>query len=236
MSPEAGSMLVNDVVPRLRAAAPYVPTTGHEDAGEILADMTATAAKMMDSAERAGKRFTPGNIAWFASRAARSGRRSTGSNRTDVMSPGAQLDGLVRHEHLDAEFILRDESFDGPDTPHEIVWADGNEGCTDPSEEAGRNLDWLAFIAGRPRSQRVAILVLARGGTMREAGKRCGIGDSAASLLKKRLAEAIVEFFGTEVIAHLLGGALPAWVGDLRAVRERHACHTPEGRREAAAA
>jgi len=233
MSPEMGSMLVYDVVPRLRAAAPYVPVTGHEDTGEILADMTANAARMMDSAEKAGKKFSPGNIAYFASRAARGGRRSTGSNRTDVMSPGAQLDGLVHHEHLDAEFALGDESFDGPDTPHDVVWAGG---CADPSEEAGRNLDWLAFIAGRPRSQRVAILVLARGGTMREAGRLCGIGDSAAALLKKKLAEDLLAFFGTEVVAHLLGGALPAWVGDLRTVRERHACHTPESRREAAAA
>ena len=229
MSPEAGSMLVNDVVPRLRAAASYVPATGHEDAGEILADMTATAAKMMDSAERAGKKFTPGNISYFASRAARSGRRSTGSSRTDVMSPGAQLDGLVRHEHLDAEFTLGDETFDGPDTPHEIVWADGSDGCTDPSEEAGRNLDWLAFIAGRPRSQRVAILVLAQGGTMREAGRKCGIGDSAASLLKKRLALEIIAFFGEEVIAHLLRGSRPAWEPDLRASREKHLCGSVRG-------
>ena len=221
MSPEMGSMLVNDVVPRLRAAAPFVPATGHEDTEEILADMTANAARMMDSAERAGKKFSPGNVAYYASRAARGGRRSTGSNRTDVMSPGAQLDGLVHHEHLDAEFALGDESFDGPDTPHDVVWAGG---CADPSEEAGRNLDWLAFIAGRPRSQRVAILVLAKGGTMREAGKQCGIGDSAASLLKKRLAEAIVEFFGDEVIAHLLRGARPAWEPDLRASREKHLC------------
>jgi len=147
------------------------------------------------------------------------------------MSPGAQLDGLVRHEHLDAEFALGDESFDGPDTPHEIVWADGCASCTDPSEEAGRNLDWLAFIAGRPRSQRVAILVLARGGTMREAGKRCGIGDSAALLLRKRLASEIIAFFGEEVIAHLLGGSRPAWEPDLRASREKHLCgaaHTCE--------
>ena len=224
MSPEMGMMLVNDVLPRLKAAANSVPKTGADDDEELTADMTLNAARMMMSAEQAGKSFTPGNIAYFASRAARSGRRSTGSSRTDVMSPGAQLDGLVRHEGLDAEFALGDETFDGPDTPHDVVWAGGCAGCTDPSEEAGRNLDWLAFIAGRPLSQRVAILVLAQGGTMREAGKRCGIGDSAASLLKKRLAEAIVEYFGIGDILHMLGGSRPAWEPDLRASRERHLC------------
>jgi hypothetical protein len=47
--------------------------------------------------------------------------------------------------------------------------------------------------APRPRSQsrvcaahRTAILVLVEGGTMREAGKRCGLKDSAALVLKRR--------------------------------------------------
>ena len=180
MSPETGTMLVEEVVPRLRAAVCAVPKTGADDEEELLADMTANAAKMIDSADKAGTKFSAGNIAYFASRAARGGRRSTGSNRTDVHSPGAQLDGRVRHEPLDAEFTLRDENFDGPDTPHEIVWGGGHAVCTDPAEEAGRNLDWREFLAVQPQRQRVAILVLARGGTMREAGRLCGIGDSAA--------------------------------------------------------
>ena len=237
MSPETGNLLVSEVVPRLRAAAPFVPATGHEDAEELLADMTANAAKMIDSAERAGKKFTPGNIAFYAGRAARGGRRSTGANRTDAMSPGAQLDGLVRHEHLDAEMpdpLCREA--DGPDTLHDVVWGGGHAGCTDPSEEAARNLDWREFLAGQPGRHRTAILVLARGGTMREAGKQCGIGDSAACLLKKRLAEAVVGFFGLEEIVHMLGGSRPAWEPDLRAARERHACHAADARHEPVAA
>jgi hypothetical protein len=47
------------------------------------------AARMMDSAEKAGKSFTPGNMAWFAAKAARSGRRSHYTGRSDVMSPMA---------------------------------------------------------------------------------------------------------------------------------------------------
>lgn len=234
MSPAMGDMLIHDVVPRLRAAASSVPRVGGEDREEIVADMTATAAAMIDSAERAGKKFSAGNIAFYASRAARVGRRSTGSGKTDVHSPGAQINGLARHEHLDAGYAPGDGSFDGPTTPHEVMWACGNAGCTDPSEEAGRNLDWQAFLAGRPTRQRIAIIVLARGGTMREAGRRCGIGDSAAAILKKRLAEAIVAFFGIEGIAHLLRGARPTWESDLRATRERHACHAADVRHDPA--
>jgi len=88
-----GDMLVRDVVPRLRAAASSVAAIGHEDREELVADMTANAAAMIDSAERAGKKFSAGNIAFYTTRAARSGRRSTGSSRSDVLSPGAQLDG-----------------------------------------------------------------------------------------------------------------------------------------------
>jgi len=224
-------MLINDVVPRLRAAASSVPRVGHEDHEEILADMTATAARMMIAAEKAGRKFSPGNVAFYATRAARVGRRSTGSGKTDVHSPGAQIYGLVHHEHLDAGLALGDECFEGPETPHDFVWA---AGCADPSEEAGRNLDWQAFVATRPPRQRIAILVLAWGGTMREAGRQCGIGDSSALVLRKQLAAAILAFFGEEVISHLLGGARPTWEPDLRAARERHACHAPEIRREGA--
>ena len=104
------------------------------------------------------------------------------------------------------------------------------------AEEAGRTLDWRQFLAGQPQRQRTAILVLARGGTMREAGRLCGIGDSAASQLRKKLADAIVGFFGLEEIVHMLGGSRPAWEPDLRATRERHVCRAADARRDAVAA
>jgi len=241
-----GEVLINDVVPRLRAAASSVPVVGHEDREEILADMTATAAAMIDSAERAGKKFSAGNIAFYASRAARTGRRSTGTSRVDAMAPAALIRGRVRHEHLDGD-PGRDSDAEGacarvcecvPAAPalHDIAWDESASLPTDPSEEAARNLDWAAFIAGRSPRFRMAILVLARGGTMREAGRLCGIGDSAARLLRKRLAAAVLEFFGAEVVERLIGGALPAWVDDLRTNRERHARRRQQPRHEATGA
>jgi len=198
-----GELLVNEVVPRLRAAATSVPAVGSEDNEELLADMTATAAAMMDSAERAGKTFTAGNIAYFASRQARTGRRSTGSSRTDVHSPGIQINGRAHLDHLDGgpdTGVQYTECGDAPDGLHEIVW---NGPIDDPAEEAARNLDWDQFIASHPPRHRVAILVLASGGTMREAGRRCGIRDSAALLLRKRIAADLLEFFGEDTIRRL---------------------------------
>jgi hypothetical protein len=57
---------------------------------------------------------------------------------------------------------------------------------------------------------------------MREAGKQCGIKDSAARNLKMRIAEDLIEFFGSDVIRRLLDGVCPDWTSNLRATRERH--------------
>jgi len=60
---------------------------------------------------------------------------------------------------------------------------------------------------------------------MRETGKRCGLKDSAALVLKRRIAADLVAFFGEDVIRRLLDGVRPVWDSDLRTARERHACH-----------
>ena len=83
-----------------------------------------------------------------------------------------------------------------------------------------RNLDWESFLASHPPRHRTAILVLVEGGTMREAGKRCGLKDSAALKLKRRIAADLVEFFGEDLIRRLLDGIKPGWECDLRAARE----------------
>jgi hypothetical protein len=222
MSPMMEEMLVNEVVPRLRNAAKTIPKIGCEDDEEIVQDATLMAARMMDSAEKAGKTITAGNASYYAAKAARSGRRSYYTGRSDVMSPGCQIDGKARHEWLD-----REVEFDTGDsgTLHDVVQQlefDGQE--SDPAEDAARNLDWKSFLAVHPPRHRVAILVLVEGGTMREAGKRCGIKDSAALMLKRRIAADLIEFFGEDVIRRLLDGVRPGWESDLRMSRERHAC------------
>ena len=222
MSPMMSEMLVHEVVPRLRNAARTIPKVGHEDDEEIVQDTTLMAARMMDSAEKAGHPITAGNASYYAAKAARSGRRSYYTGRSDVLSPGCQIDGKARHEWLDEEIEL--ESGD-TGSLHDVVAPYGYQGPEpDPAEEAARNLDWELFLACHPPRHRTAILVLVSGGTMREAGKRCGIKDSAALVLKRRIAADLVAFFGEDVIRRLLDGVRPGWESDLRTVRERHAC------------
>lgn len=57
---------------------------------------------------------------------------------------------------------------------------------------------------------------------MREAGKRCGLKDSAALNLKRRIAADLIEFFGEDVIRRLLDGVRPGWESDLCTARDRH--------------
>jgi hypothetical protein len=216
-------MLVNEVVPRLRNAARSIPKVGPEDDEEIVADATLMAARMVDAAEKAGKTFTAGNMSYYAAKAARSGRRSYYTGRSDVMSPGCQIDGKARHDWLDREVEFESGDFG---TLHDVVQPlefDGQE--SDPAEDAARNLDWESFLSVHPPRHRTAILVLVEGGTMREAGKRCGLKDSAALVLKRRIAADLIAFFGEEVIRRLLDGVRPGWESDLRTSRERHACH-----------
>lgn len=220
MSPMMEEMLVNEVVPRLRAAAHSIPKIGHEDDEEITQDATLMAARMMDSAEKAGQSFTAGNVSYYAARAARSGRRSYYTGRSDVLSPGCQIDGKARHESLDDEIEFE---FGESGNLHDMIAPHDYQGQEpDPAEEAARNLDWESFLAAHSPRHRIAICVLVEGGTMREAGKRCGLRDSAALVLKRRIATDLLEFFGHEVLRRLLDGTRPGWESDLRMARERH--------------
>ncbi|MBN8459338.1 MAG: hypothetical protein J0M04_16030 [Verrucomicrobia bacterium] len=220
-------MLVNEVVPRLRKAARTIPKIGSEDDEEIVQDATLMAARMMESAEQAGHPITAGNATYYAVKAARSGRRSYYSGRSDVCSPGCLIDGKVRHETLDAEVEVDEMTFG---TLHDVIRPFGpDDHGTDPADEAARNLDWQAFLTAHPPRHRTAILALAEGGTMREAGKRCGLKDSAALTLKRRIAADLIAFFGEDVIRRLLDGIRPGWEADLRMVRERHLCHAAQG-------
>ena len=224
LSPMMDAMLVNEVVPRLRNVARTISKVGHGDNEEIIQDATLMAARMMDSAEKAGHPITAGNVLYYAAKAARSGRRSYYTGRSDVLSPGCQIDGKVRHEWLDEEIEME---FGDTGSLHDVILPYCYQGAEpDPAEEAARNLDWESFLASHPPRHRTAILVLVSGGTMREAGKRCGLKDSGALHLKRRIAADLVAFFGEDVIRRLLDGVKPGWESDLRTVRERHACQT----------
>ena len=225
MSPRNSEMLEHEVYPRLRKATLTIPKIGHEDDEEIVQDATLMAARMMESAEAAGKTISAGNVCFYAAKAARSGRRSYYSGRSDVMSPGCQIDGKSRFDWLDDEIEMECGEVG---TLHDLVAPNCYHGQeTDPAEEAARNIDWQSFLEASPPRHRTAILVLIEGGTMREAGQRCGLKDSAALNLKRRIAADLIEYFGEDVIRRLLDGIRPEWESNLQVGRERG--HRREG-------
>jgi len=83
MSPQAGWLLQQEIVPRLKSAIPVaVICVGCEDAAELVQDATAFAAKLLHSVDKAGKKVTPGN-----SSATRNDFRSEFGN-TEIELPG----------------------------------------------------------------------------------------------------------------------------------------------------
>jgi hypothetical protein len=225
-------MLLHEVLPRLQNAVRTIPKVGCENDEEVIQDCLLQAAKMMESAEKAGQKYSGGNMAYYATKAARSGRRSYYTGRSDVMHPGCQLDGNARFDWLDNEV-----EFETGDVGslHDVVISDAYQGQeSDPSEEAARNLDWQAFLANSPERYRIAVDVLLSGGTMREAGQRCGLKDSAALMLKRRIGADLLEFFGEDTIRRLLHGVAPNWESDLRMSRDRsHHSHEDSFRPQA---
>jgi hypothetical protein len=134
MSPQSGWLLVHEIVPRLRSSIPgAVRCVGAEDQEELVQDGTAIAAKMLHSAESAGKKVTAGNIAQYTVRHLKSGRRSTGFQKSDAHHPGAQLSGRSRMQSLD-EPVSGEDSGEESLTLNDVLAGRAD----DPASEAGR--------------------------------------------------------------------------------------------------
>jgi hypothetical protein len=98
MSPQAGWILQEEVVPRLKASIPRnVNQVGAEDPEELIQDAIVMAAKLMHTVECQGKTVTAGNIAYYTILHMKSGRRSYGTSTTDVCGISTQLNGSTRN-------------------------------------------------------------------------------------------------------------------------------------------
>jgi len=217
MSPHAGFVLIDQIAPRLKAVIPHIKPVGAEDAEELLQDALAVAAQMLDRLEQTGKQVTPGNIAYYTLLHMKSGRRSTGSGRTDVMSSGGQLDGR--------SCVLSFEEAAGidPETGEEIPLGDMLS-ChqDDPSMAASRNLDWEQFLDSHDTRYGIIVNEIASGQTMVDAAKAIPLGYSSAVALKYKMALELGEYLGSTAIADSVHG--PSWRGNIMADHEKAAC------------
>ena len=93
MSPAAALILEMQIYPIIRNTIPRkAKPMGSEDYQELVQDTTATAAAMIDAMEKSGKKPIPSSIAYYSIQRTKSGRRSYGDSRTDVMNPGYLMD------------------------------------------------------------------------------------------------------------------------------------------------
>jgi DNA-binding NarL/FixJ family response regulator len=217
MSPQAGWILQAEVVPRLRASIPRnVHCVGSEDAEELIQDSIAIAAKMLHSAEAAGKQLTPGNLAHYALKHVKSGRRSTGSSVVDVMAPGTQLNGHARLNSLDEP--VADQTSGEGFTFNDVLASDQE----DPATIAGRNLDWQSLLTRLTAREKAMVTYLLEGKTVSDVAWALRVSRSAMQQCKERLVHLIREFMGRDILVEVL--RLPGWKDNLNTTRERLAC------------
>jgi hypothetical protein len=218
MTLESGKLLVEKIVPRLRAAIPQsVHPIGHEDYEELIQDTIVAAAMMLDRLDAIGKQVTPGNIAHYCILKAKCGRRSYGSSKTDMMAAGTQISGHSAMHSLEEE-IGYAEDIGGPVTLGEMLAGD----CEDPSTAAARNLDWSELLKDADKRHLSMIADALEGRAITSSLMKGGLKYSAIRKLKAELALKVREDFGADILQEV--ARRPAWQADLMAEREKSAC------------
>jgi hypothetical protein len=215
MSPHAGWLLVNEIIPRIAAVVPRcVPHVGTEDTEEIVQDASAMAARMLMNAETAGKKVTPGNIAFYTLQHMKSGRRFAGNSIADVLGAATQLNG---RSHV----VSFDEAMDANENDADVFSL--HHAFTDPSEDpattAARNMDWETFMAMQDECDKAILRSAAEGEAIDHVGKRFGVSPTTVRNRKRQLAIAVREFMGENILAE--AGRQPQWREQLIARRQK---------------
>ena len=217
MTPEAGTVLLEEIAPRLKAAVPYIKPVGCEDKEELYQDGLCMAAHLLENNERNGKQVPASSVAYYTILHLKSGRRSHSAARTDVMGSGTQLDGKTALLSVETEI-----GFD-PETMEPIRLGEFLS-CSqdDPSTRACRNIDWDAFTSSHDYRYGVLLQDMAEGKDVLARSKDWGVKYYQVRMLKEKMEAALREHMGPEAVSDAV--RRPAWVGDLHAERERSAC------------
>jgi hypothetical protein len=224
MTAQAGSLLVDEITPRLRTLVPKsVKPVGAEDPEELLQDAITIAAQMLHRVEVSGKTVTPGNIAYYVILHMRSGRRSQGSSRVDTMAVGTQLDHKSAVLSLEEE-VGYDPELDEPITLGELLASEHE----DPSMEAARNVDWELFIATHDYRYGIMVKGMAEGQSLKATAEKSGHLYMSLYGLKEKLAEDVRAYLGDKAIAESV--KLPRWKASINRDREKTACRADRRR------
>jgi len=207
MTAIAAELLVTQIMPIIMGAIARgaVRTVGSEDLEELQQDALASAASMLDSAERDNKPVAANSIAYYALQRTRSGRRSTSANRTDVMSPGAILDGNSVVNSLD-EAVGGDPDHDNDEmTLHDVLGGSDDA----PDTVAARELDWGSLMKTLPEKHGMVVQRTAEGFGPNEIAAELGVCAPRVVQLKRKVGRRIREVWGSDALADV--ARKPAW-------------------------
>ena len=224
MTAQAGDLLVEQIAPRLRTLVPKsVKPVGAEDTEELVQDAIVIAAQMLHRVEQSGKKFTPGNIAYYAVLHMRSGRRSQSATRTDTMAPGTQLDHKSAVLSFEEE-VGYDPELDTPITLGDLLASEHE----DPAMEAARNLDWELFLATHDYHYGVILKGMTESRSLKDTAAAQKESYPSMWQLKNRMAEDVREYLGPDAIAESV--RTPRWKASINRDREKTACRADRRR------
>ncbi len=211
MSPSAAKMLEMMIYPIIRNTIPQTAKpTGSEDYQELVQDATAMAAEMLDSMERSGREPIPKSIAYYSIQRIKSGRRSYGDTRTDVMNPGFQLDNAGSVCSLQAP-VQAEEDLTVGDTIAAKT--------EDIAAKVLRQIDWDAFIATLDGRKRLVVEELMLGFTTGDIARLLSVSSARIVQIKREIAQLIKNFMGDTILDDCSTDSV--WERDIRCIRER---------------
>ena len=204
MSPAAQELFMSQIAPILMAAVPRVVIpVGAEDADELVQDALVAACEAVHRLEKRGKQIIPKSVAYYTLQRLKMGRRSTGAGRTDVMSPGCQLDGNSSISSLDEPVHVSDDN-------ENLVLGDVlATRKDDPAQVAVRNTDWGEFMGRLSERQQYIVRATAQGESYSGQAAHLRLTPSAITQRRQTIAKRALEFWGESVLAD--AQMLPLW-------------------------
>ena len=211
MSPSAALMLEKQIYPIIRNTIPRTARPiGSEDSQELVQDATASAAEMLEAMERSGRKPLPNSIAYYSIQRTKSGRRSYGDIRSDVMSPGFQMD------HEGSMCSMQDPVCDEDDATVGDTIASKSE---DTASKVLRQIDWQAFLDTLDARKRRIVEELMLGYGTGDIARLLAVTAPRIVQLKREIARKIKEFMGDNILVDV--GQESVWQRDIRCLREK---------------
>lgn len=213
MSPSAALMLEKQIYPIIRNTIPRTARPiGCEDHEELVQDATASAAEMIQSMEKSGREPLPNSIAYYSIQKTRSGRRSCGDIRSDVMSPGFQMD------HEGALCSMQEPVCDEDDlTVGDTIAAKSEDTAT----KVLRQIDWDAFLERLDTRKRRIVEELMFGYGTGDIARLFSVSASRVVQLKREIAKDVKAFMGDNILIE--AGQESVWERDIRCLHEKGA-------------